>query len=142
MKKGKLTVFDLVEGKTYTAFDKDGNEVGRKFRIANGKLQNDQGQGPKMYQDCAWVPMNADVTFKEEGDSDHAISVVSLLEGRVYENSTVGRIARKGSTLFAVSGTKATKKLPLSNISLNLLFVPVGKLSASKKKTSRASARR
>lgn len=137
----RLSIFDLKEGKIYRAFSGD-KEIGRRFRIADGKLQNDTGTGPQKYVGCSWVPVNADVTFEEEGDSDIQVSVLALQPGTVYESPKTGKIARKGSTLFVVDDkNRPTTKLELRQISLNTLFKAVGKMAMVRKAKAKSKSR-
>lgn len=138
----RLSIFDLKEGKIYRAFNANGGEIGRKFRVAKGELQNNTGEAfTGQYVGCSWVPVNAGVTFEEEGDSDVQVGLLSLQPGTVYESSKTGRIARKGTTLFIVDDkNRMSKKLDLKQISLSTLFMAVGKI-AMKRKAAKAKSK-
>lgn len=139
----RLSIFDLKEGKIYRAFNASGSEIGRKFRIAKGELQNNTGEEFKgQYVGCSWVPVNAGVTFEEMGDADIQVGLLALQPGTVYESSKTGKIARKGSTLFVVDEKNhTTSKLDLKQISLGTLFMAVGKV-AMKRKAAKSKSRK
>ena len=137
-------IFELEEGKTYNV-KQGGSHLNRKFRVKNGKLEND---GLGRFAPCDWAPINAKVSFTESTASNNplskginkffswvflifskkqsGVSLLNLKENIIYKSNNrrlPSKIIRKGDQLF---NAEPSEIINLKKIKLSTQFIPLG----------------